>query len=273
MVYVVISTVDHLVNNAGIARQCSFKNVDSISKHTPIMARKAALISFFETLRMEMGGDIGITIVTPGLIKSEMSLSASSPKAIPMESNEECAKAIVKSGCRGDKYLVEPSWVRILFPWKAFCTELTEYCNRCLALISRDLKRGNVMMGKGSKINCKSASYKLFKDKANNRVDDLLGMFMDLQYVRKESRAADVVVLREQVHQDINFLGSAYNTFFCNSTPKAKIIAIASAAGRLHMPRMAYYKVSKAAVIALYETLKVEFGGDIGITIVTPGLI
>ncbi|KAK2662328.1 hypothetical protein Ddye_000902 [Dipteronia dyeriana] len=29
--------VDHLVNNAGIARQCSFKNVDSISKHTPIM--------------------------------------------------------------------------------------------------------------------------------------------------------------------------------------------------------------------------------------------
>ncbi|KAK2662331.1 hypothetical protein Ddye_000905 [Dipteronia dyeriana] len=100
-------------------------------------ASKAALISFFETLRMEMGGDIGITIVTPGLIKSEMSLSASSPKAIPTESKEECAKAIVKSGCRGDKYLVEPSWVRIIFPWKAFCTELTEYCNRCLALTPR----------------------------------------------------------------------------------------------------------------------------------------
>ncbi|KAK0588498.1 hypothetical protein LWI29_001661 [Acer saccharum] len=129
--------VDHLVNNAGIARECSFKNVDSISKHTPIMASKAALISFFETLRLEMGGAIGITIVTPGLIKSEMSLSASPLKGIPMESKEECAKAIVRSGCRGDKYLVEPSWFRILFPWKAFCPELTEYCHRRFALMSR----------------------------------------------------------------------------------------------------------------------------------------
>ncbi|XP_044496682.1 transcription factor VOZ1-like isoform X2 [Mangifera indica] len=57
------------------------------------------------------------------------------------------------------------------------------------------------MMGKGSKTNCKSASHKLFKDKAKNRVDDLQGMFMDLQYARKESRNIDVAVLEEQVHQ------------------------------------------------------------------------
>lgn len=56
-------------------------------------------------------------------------------------------------------------------------------------------------MGKGSKINCKSASHKLFKDKAKNRVDDLQGMFMDLQFARKESRTVDVAVLEEQVHQ------------------------------------------------------------------------
>ncbi|GLT29528.1 hypothetical protein SLA2020_043880 [Shorea laevis] len=56
-------------------------------------------------------------------------------------------------------------------------------------------------MGKGSKINCKSASHKLFKDKAKNRVDDLQGMFLDLQFARKESRAVDVAVLEEQVHQ------------------------------------------------------------------------
>ncbi|EEF39805.1 transcription factor VOZ1 isoform X1 [Ricinus communis] len=56
-------------------------------------------------------------------------------------------------------------------------------------------------MGKGSKINCKSASHKLFKDKAKNRVDDLQGMFMDLQFARKESRSVDVAVLEEQVHQ------------------------------------------------------------------------
>ncbi|KAE7995774.1 hypothetical protein FH972_000542 [Carpinus fangiana] len=56
-------------------------------------------------------------------------------------------------------------------------------------------------MGKGSKSNCKSASHRLFKDKAKNRVDDLQGMFIDLQYARKESRTVDITVLEEQVHQ------------------------------------------------------------------------
>jgi hypothetical protein len=56
-------------------------------------------------------------------------------------------------------------------------------------------------MGKGSKSNCKSASHRLFKDKAKNRVDDLQGMFVDLQFARKESRTVDVSVLEEQVHQ------------------------------------------------------------------------
>jgi len=36
-------------------------------------AANAALINFFETLRTELGSEIGITIVTPGWIESEMS--------------------------------------------------------------------------------------------------------------------------------------------------------------------------------------------------------
>ena len=54
---------------------------------------------------------------------------------------------------------------------------------------------------KGSKSTCKSASHKLFKDKAKNRVDDLQGMFTDLQFARKESRSIDAALLEEQVHQ------------------------------------------------------------------------
>ncbi|KAH0699681.1 hypothetical protein KY284_013896 [Solanum tuberosum] len=50
-------------------------------------------------------------------------------------------------------------------------------------------------MGKGSKNGA------LFKDKAKNRVDDLQGMFMNLQSARKESRTYDAGVLEEQVHQ------------------------------------------------------------------------
>ncbi|KAL5730543.1 Transcription factor voz1 [Ranunculus cassubicifolius] len=56
-------------------------------------------------------------------------------------------------------------------------------------------------MKKGGSKSCKSASHQLFKDKAKNRVEDLHGMFNDLQYARKESRTGDVTVLEEQVNQ------------------------------------------------------------------------
>ncbi|XP_031131119.1 transcription factor VOZ1-like isoform X2 [Ipomoea triloba] len=57
-------------------------------------------------------------------------------------------------------------------------------------------------MGKGSKSGVgKSASYQLFKDRAKNRVDDLQGMFTDLQSLRKESRTSEVAVLEEQLNQ------------------------------------------------------------------------
>ncbi|KAL6542819.1 hypothetical protein OROHE_010339 [Orobanche hederae] len=57
-------------------------------------------------------------------------------------------------------------------------------------------------MRKGSKCSaCKSAPHHLFKDRAKDRVDDLQGMFSDLQSARKESRTVDVAVLEEQVHQ------------------------------------------------------------------------
>ncbi|XP_047311386.1 transcription factor VOZ1-like isoform X2 [Impatiens glandulifera] len=57
-------------------------------------------------------------------------------------------------------------------------------------------------MGKNSKNGgCKSSSHHLYKDRAKNRVEDLHGMFTDLQSARKESRTIDVAVLEEQVHQ------------------------------------------------------------------------
>ncbi|XP_027367177.1 transcription factor VOZ1 isoform X3 [Abrus precatorius] len=56
-------------------------------------------------------------------------------------------------------------------------------------------------MKKISKSSCKSASHRLFKDKARNRVDDLQVMLLDLQFARKESRTVDAALLEEQVHQ------------------------------------------------------------------------
>lgn len=51
---------------------------------------------------------------------------------MPVRSTEECARAIVNSACRGDKYLTEPSWVRVTFFWKAFWPEIIEWFNHML---------------------------------------------------------------------------------------------------------------------------------------------
>ena len=33
-------------------------------------ASKAAVLSFFETLRIEVGSDVGITVITPGMVET-----------------------------------------------------------------------------------------------------------------------------------------------------------------------------------------------------------
>ncbi|KAK4569112.1 hypothetical protein RGQ29_004489 [Quercus rubra] len=92
-------------------------------------ASKAALISFFETLRTEFGPDIGITIVTPGLIESKMTKGEvlSQYAWVPVEATEVCAKAIVDSACSGDMYLTEPSWVKVWCWIKILCPEVFEW--------------------------------------------------------------------------------------------------------------------------------------------------
>lgn len=56
-------------------------------------------------------------------------------------------------------------------------------------------------MPKGSNSNCLSTSHLLLKEKAINRVNDLQGLFTNLQSARKESRTTDIAVLEEQVNQ------------------------------------------------------------------------
>lgn len=104
-------------------------------------AAKAALISFYETLRVEFGSDIGITIVTPGLIKTDMVQGEAFTSELqlgffPSESAQGCAKAIVASACRGDRYLTEPSWYRLTLVLKMLCPELVDWMGR-LTLVGR----------------------------------------------------------------------------------------------------------------------------------------
>ncbi|KAG2717446.1 hypothetical protein I3760_03G175700 [Carya illinoinensis] len=76
-------------------------------------------------------------------------------------------------------------------------------------------------MQKGSKSKCESASHQLLKERAKNRVNDLEGVFSDLQSARKESRAYDIVVLEQQVHQMLREWKSELN----EPSPASSLVA------------------------------------------------
>ncbi|KAK2662332.1 hypothetical protein Ddye_000906 [Dipteronia dyeriana] len=79
------------------------------------------MLSFFETLRVELGQDINVIIVTPSFIESEVTqvkfftrkgkvevdqdMRDVQVSAIPIGSVISCAKAIVNSPCRGESNL------------------------------------------------------------------------------------------------------------------------------------------------------------------------
>eukprot|EP00257_Ricinus_communis_P026727 XP_025014141.1 11-beta-hydroxysteroid dehydrogenase-like 6 [Ricinus communis] len=126
--------------------------IASVSSWLPVprmsfySASKAAMVSMFESLRIELGSEIGITIVNPGLIESEMTegkclnqhgrlkvdkeMRDVEISVVPLESTPRCAKAIVKAACRGDKYLTVPTWYLAMFFFKMFSPDVVEWSNR-----------------------------------------------------------------------------------------------------------------------------------------------
>ncbi|XP_058226433.1 11-beta-hydroxysteroid dehydrogenase-like 6 isoform X2 [Rhododendron vialii] len=130
-VYCTHFAIPHLRKSRGkIVVIASIVQLRPIPRVSIYSASKGALVSFYETLRVEVGSDIGITIVAPGLIDSEMTKGESTSKAgmdgFPVESTEGCTKAIFKSICRGDRYLIEPAWVRLIHLWNLLCPEAIE---------------------------------------------------------------------------------------------------------------------------------------------------
>ncbi|XP_076897975.1 11-beta-hydroxysteroid dehydrogenase A-like [Bidens hawaiensis] len=108
-------------------------------------ASKAALAQFFETMRVEFGSDIKITLVTPGFIESELTqgkfLSHEGNMVVDYEARdmqlnlspvgkvEGTARAIVKQALRGERYVTEPSWMRMSYVWKVLWPEAVEWAN------------------------------------------------------------------------------------------------------------------------------------------------
>ncbi|CAA7057550.1 unnamed protein product [Microthlaspi erraticum] len=98
---------------------------------TVYSASKAALLGFYEALRVELNPDIEVTIVIPGLISTDMStpefIKRFGSDCIISLSVSRCAKAIFQGVCRGESYIEEPSWIKSFFLVKKLCPEVTSY--------------------------------------------------------------------------------------------------------------------------------------------------
>ncbi|XP_050376852.1 11-beta-hydroxysteroid dehydrogenase A-like [Argentina anserina] len=152
-VYSTYFAIPHLKWSQGriieIASAAGWLRVPRLSMYS---ASKTAVISFYETLRVEIGREVGITIVTPGLVESEMTrgkflnreghlvldqeMRDAEMSLMPVLPVKEAAEEIVTGACQGVNYLTVPAWVRQSFYWKVFSPELLEWCNRIL-LMSR----------------------------------------------------------------------------------------------------------------------------------------
>ncbi|KAJ0643150.1 putative 11-beta-hydroxysteroid dehydrogenase [Helianthus annuus] len=103
-------------------------------------ASKAALSQFYETMRVEFGSDVKITIVTPGFIESEMTqgkfLSHEGKMVVDRVARdvEETATAIVKQVLRGERYVTEPAWMKMTYVWQVLWPEAVEWVNRLMCM-------------------------------------------------------------------------------------------------------------------------------------------
>ncbi|TKY45607.1 11-beta-hydroxysteroid dehydrogenase 1B [Spatholobus suberectus] len=148
-VYTTHFALPHLRKNRGkIVAMSSADSWMPAPRRNVYNASKAALVSMFETLRVEVGSDVGITIVTPRYKESEMTkgkfliaegkidvdqdLRDVEVSATPVGSVSGYAKAIVNSTLRGDRYLTVPAWFTMTYVLKVLCPELVEWSFRIL---------------------------------------------------------------------------------------------------------------------------------------------
>ncbi|KAM3367111.1 hypothetical protein ACQJBY_016022 [Aegilops geniculata] len=142
--------LDHLVNNASIWQVCKFEEVEDVNFFRTLMASKAAALNFYDTLRMELGGDVRITEIVPGVVESEitkgkmltkegeMKVDQDERDAIlgptPAEPVAAFAKTAVKDVCRGERYVFEPRWYMAVYLFRVCFPEILAWSSRLLTV-------------------------------------------------------------------------------------------------------------------------------------------
>ncbi|KAI3773677.1 hypothetical protein L1987_48207 [Smallanthus sonchifolius] len=108
-------------------------------------AAKAALVNFYETLRFELNGEVGITIATHGWIGTEMThgkfmleegaeMQWKEERELQASGSpvEEFAKLIVSASIRGSAHVKFPSWYDVFLLYKVFAPDVLTWTFRLL---------------------------------------------------------------------------------------------------------------------------------------------
>uniref|UniRef100_A0A0D9W4A1 Ketoreductase domain-containing protein n=1 Tax=Leersia perrieri TaxID=77586 RepID=A0A0D9W4A1_9ORYZ len=159
-VYPTHAAIPHLKESGGkIFVNSSASAVLAMPRMSFYNASKAAVLNFAETLRMELHGEVGVTVATPGWVESEMTKGKHLSKygkmevdqdtrdaqvgVFPVERGERCAEAIVDAMVRGRRRVSVPAWYRAMFLWRTMAPEVADACQR---LFYRRSGRGQLQM-------------------------------------------------------------------------------------------------------------------------------
>ncbi|XP_074321683.1 11-beta-hydroxysteroid dehydrogenase B [Silene latifolia] len=160
-VYPTYVALPHLRQTRGrIIVNASVENWFPLPRMSLYSAAKSALVNFYETLRLEVKEDVGITIATHGWVGAELSkgkfmidngaeMQWKEEREVHVSSGpiEEFAKLIVAGACRGDSYVKYPSWYDVFLLYKAFEPKILGWTFRLL--LEPDTERKTSLVGVG----------------------------------------------------------------------------------------------------------------------------
>uniref|UniRef100_A0A166I8F7 Uncharacterized protein n=1 Tax=Daucus carota subsp. sativus TaxID=79200 RepID=A0A166I8F7_DAUCS len=140
-VYPTYVALPHLRRSNGrIVVNASVENWLPLPRMSLYSAAKAALINFYETLRLEVKDEVDITIATHGWIGTEMTggkflleegaeMQWKEEREVNASGGavEEFARMIVSGACRGDSYVKYPSWYDIFLLYRVFAPNVLKW--------------------------------------------------------------------------------------------------------------------------------------------------
>ncbi|CAH2070610.1 unnamed protein product [Thlaspi arvense] len=173
----------HLLTNGQIIVNASVENWLPLPRMSLYSAAKAALVNFYETLRFELDGDVGITIATHGWIGSEMSrgkfmleegaeMQWKEEREVSANGGqlEEFAKMIVAGACRGDAYVKFPNWYDVFLLYRVFTPNVLRWTFKMLLSSEGSRRTSLVGIGSGMPLDEPSSPMKLMLEGGPPRV-------------------------------------------------------------------------------------------------------